>query len=353
MNVAITADVHLGGVRHPERYRALETILSQMADDAAAHLIIAGDLFDAELRDAAAFEALCRSPAGRRATVHIIPGNHDAGLSGKDIAADNVTVYTEPALVRLGGGPEFLFLPYRAETGMGAELAPWAARLKGRPWVLVAHGDYVDGPREAHPAEPGLYMPLSRRDLGACRPLCAFLGHVHKPLDGPPVWIPGSPCGLDVNETGVRRFLMFDSASGSVESRRVRGGVTWFRESFVVVPVPDEAAALRAEIVGRIAGWGLSADERAAARVRVTLSGYSADRQALRAAVLEGFRGVAFVDEQGPDLGGVRVARDELRQAIAVQVRDRLAVLERPGGPDEPDNGRILARALSLIYGGP
>ncbi len=354
MQIAITADVHLGSRQeHPERYRALEDILDQLRRENIRHLVIAGDLFDATSQNYAEFETLCQKSENRSLNFHIIPGNHDSEISEKAIVADNIKIYSEPTLLRLDTeGPDFLFLPYRPDTGMGAEIIPLASQLQGRQWVLIGHGNYADAPREVNPEEPGIYMPVSRRDLGEYKPFRVFLGHIHKQLDGPPVWYAGSPCGLNINETGARRFLVYDTGTGVVTSRKVNTDVLWFNEHFVVIPVPDEAQAIRDEIAGRIKDWELADDERPKVKVRVKLSGYSANRQALLAAVAEGFAGLSFYEGEGPDISEVSSAHDEHRQVIAEKTRQKIESCQRPKGPDEPDAGLILESALNLIYGG-
>ncbi|MCH7720116.1 MAG: hypothetical protein IH988_03880 [Planctomycetes bacterium] len=50
-------------------------------------------------------------------------------------------------------------------------------------------------------------MPLTRADLETHNPSLTLLGHIHAPYDGPPIYYPGSPCPIDMSETGLRRFL--------------------------------------------------------------------------------------------------------------------------------------------------
>lgn len=82
MRIAITADNHLADKnKYPERYAALEDILRQVKAEKVKNLFVAGDLFDKEFRNYKEFEALCKKYL--QVQLHIVPGNHDIGISEK------------------------------------------------------------------------------------------------------------------------------------------------------------------------------------------------------------------------------------------------------------------------------
>jgi DNA repair exonuclease SbcCD nuclease subunit len=352
MTVALTADLHLTTrAEHPERYRALEDILRQMAKDRIEDLVIAGDLFNEETRNYAEFEAVCRDPRHRMVRFHLIPGNHDAKLSPKSFAADNVFVVSEPEwkqfdLVSL----PMLLLPYRKEQSMGEALAAFQTRFKPGEWILVGHGDWVEGMREPNPFEPGVYMPLTRTDLEAGKPIRVILGHVHKPCDREPVHYPGSPCGLDITETGRRRFLVLDTETGAVESRPVRTDVLFFNERLVVIPVVGDEAPVRASLTSIMDGWKIDDEERKCITLRLRVNGVTTDKTRLRRIILEVTRGVRFDSEEGPDLSGVSVSDDADLAVIAESVRNRIDALPWPSGPDSPTRDEAFLHALRTIY---
>ena len=99
-----------------------------------------------------------------------------------------------------------LFLPYRHGRSMGEEIEPFANQLVDEDWLLLSHGDWSGGLRKPNPHEPGIYMPLTRKDIELYKPSCIVLGHIHIPMDLPPIHYPGSPCGLDITESGKRRY---------------------------------------------------------------------------------------------------------------------------------------------------
>lgn len=351
MKIAITADLHLTSrAQNPERFETLETLLADMRDRGVSMVVIAGDLFDASRQNYAEFEQLCRDPNYQDITIAVIPGNHDPTIDNQQIVANNLKIINEPWIRDLDGRP-FLFLPYRPGKTMGEEIEPFSDQLQPGEWILVAHGDWAGGLQIPNPAEPGVYMPLTRRDIEVYKPARVFLGHIHSPMDASPIHYVGSPCGLDISETGRRRCLLYDTNTNRVETVPLTTPVLYFNESFVIVPVPDEAAYLRAQIESRLDRWGLQPEEKARAVIRVKVAGYSADRAALRAVLQEAFADFHFYNGELPDIDRVSISDDLERHYIAEQVRASVESLEWPDGPDEPGADEILLEALHIIYG--
>ncbi len=358
MKIAITADVHLRpGGEHPERLNALRNIFEQVKADGIGVLVIAGDLFDKDVQDFKDFEALCRDH--QDVQVAVIPGNHDPALSSGMIASENVTIYDTVDLVKIGDTP-FLFVPYSEGKNMGEQIAGKKSDLdkEDGKWVLVSHGDFIGGVKERDPYEKGIYMPLYRKDLETFRPRAAFLGHIHLVADVPEnlhgkAVYPGSPCGLDISETGRRRFLVYDTADGTLESRTVDTSVLFFRESFLVIPGDDEVSRLEAGIAERIRGWELEPGESEKVQLRVEARGYACDRQGIADAFNTGFSGFSFDGETGADLDKVQLAaRDDNRAKIASET---LELIENEldwdfSAEDEPSREDVKEQVLRSIY---
>jgi len=350
LKIAITADLHLTSrTQHPERFETLENLLADLRRVEVTTLIIAGDLFDASRQNYAEFEQICRRAENRDISIVIIPGNHDPSIDGRKIDSDNLVIMDSPTRHDFDGRP-FLFLPYRAGKTMGEDIERFRDHLPKDEWVLVGHGDWAGGLSVYNPAEPGLYMPLTRTDIEAYRPARAFLGHIHLPSDTPPVHYAGSPCGLDINETGRRRCLFYDTDSDQVETHILDTPVLYFNETFIVVPVKDEAAYLREQISSRLESWGLQPKEKPKAQIRVKVGGYSADRGALRTVIDEAFGGFSFYKGQEPNLDDVSTSDDREREYIAQQVKASLEELAWPGDMDEPSADELLLEALQIIY---
>jgi len=327
-------------------------MLKQIAGEKIGTVIIAGDLFDAENRNYSEFDDVCR----RHRTVHfhLLPGNHDPGLTQRSFTAENIAVYSEPELKQFDlMSLPVLFVPYAAGQTMGETVLPFAGELEAGRWMLVGHGDRVEGTREPNPGEPGVYMPLGRGDLERFRPARVLLGHIHKPADTDPVHYCGSPFPLDINETGRRRFLVLDTETGAVETRPIHSGPIYFQETFVVLPVADEVRLIQAEIEKRIASRGLSDEEKPRVRLRVTVKGYSTDKRRLFETVRSAFDGFSFYRDEGPDLSAVFDADDTDRAEIARQLEAAVDALGFRPGPDDPDRETILLQALHTIYGAP
>ena len=348
MRIAITADAHLTSrEQYPGRFEAMEDIFRQSVEMDISQVIIAGDLFDREMINCSEFEELCQCFPGLH--LHIIPGNHDTGISGKAVICRNISVYREPETVDLED-VTILFVPYEENRIMGSSIALQEEFIKGRRWVLVGHGDYHGGIKQRNPYEPGTYMPLSSNDISRFDPWRVFLGHIHKQTDQGRVHYPGSPCGLDINETGPRRFLVLDTADGSVTPYTIATDVIYFSESFIVLPGDREIERLERDIQTRISSWGLAPGDADRVRLRVRAAGYSSDRQAVLDTLTRGFADFTWHDD-GPDLSDLNISDDRQLGAVADRTREIIEQLEWDYGDDEPGRSMIVESALRVIYG--
>lgn len=349
MKIALTADVHLG-IRedHPERYNALRDILEQLKDENIKELIIAGDLFDKDFRNYVEFEELCKDYSGIQ--LHVVPGNHDPGVSDKSIVGENISIYTSPT-IKAFGSTDFLFLPYEEKRAMGEKIAEMESELGRKQWILIAHGDYYGGVKELNPLEPGTYMPLSRKDIERFKPQNVFLGHIHKPIGWNNVYYTGSPCGLDINETGKRRFLIYDTIDGSVAYRTVATDVLYCNESFVLVPSNNEVSRLEHEIRKRIESWDFDLVDHEKVIVRVKAEGYAIDRSAVLEALEQGFENFKYYKNEGPNIDNLSASSDIQLNAIAERTLEIIGDLDWGFGGNEPEKERVIVMALSVIYG--
>lgn len=352
MRIVITADHHLTTrEKHPARYETLETILDDLCVQEIDTLIIAGDLFDAQSRNYSEFEQLCRSEKYRGLAIYVIPGNHDPTIDNTQIVAGNVYILNKPTIHEFDGRP-FLFLPYEADISMGEVLSKFDGQLPPNEWILVGHGDWAGGLSQPNPIEPGVYMPLTQRDIEIFQPARVFLGHIHLPMDASPVHYAGSPCGLDITETGRRRCLLYETRSNKVRNQEVSAPILYYDESYVVIPSADEAGYLRKQIENRLQQWALTPQEREKVRLRVRLQGYSANRATLRDVLQEAYAGFTFYKNQEPDIDQVSISDDIERHYITQQVQSSLNDLSLSTDRDDPSIDEILIAALHIIYGG-
>ena len=348
MKIAVTADVHLvpGSDGHPERLAALRDILGRLPGLEVEQLIIAGDLFDRAPQGYGEFDALCEQhPA---VTIDVIPGNHDASLADGHLVADNVTVHTQPQLVERDGR-QVLFVPYTQGAKMGEVISEFSGELEKGRWILVGHGNYGGGLSTPDPGEPGVYMPLSDRDIDHSQPALVLLGHIHLPTDQPPVHYPGSPCGLHVRETGLRRFLVVDTDDATTTSHTVHSDVIFFHERFVILPAKGEPDRLRDEISRRIAAWPLEEDLHSRVRVRVDAEGYCENREQIRDVLAAGFSQFT-VHDGGPRIDQLSVNDNLNLVKLANQIRNRVDAFDWHWGDGEPDREDVLMEAFAIVY---
>lgn len=352
MKIAITADAHLTTFeKNPERFQALEDIFRQCGEQGVQLLIIAGDLFDQSLVNYADFEALYQRAKPDDLTTIIIPGNHDHNLQAGALAGEGLLVLSEPELKPLNDSRLILFLPYQDHQSMGEAIAPFADSLFGKRWILIGHGDWFGGQKAPDPYEPGVYMTLTQPDLKRYQPELVFLGHIHLAQDDGKVFYPGSPCPLDITETGLRRFLILDTKKGEVSSHPVNSPLICFDETFLIIPGEDELGRLKSEIQARISGWGLPAkwEDRVQIRLKV-LGSSSTSRDEIKATLEDGFSDFKFYQEQPPVLDQLIFSLDQDRAEIASQIEDWVKALEWDPDPDQPDKTQVLQEALQIIY---
>lgn len=347
MNVAITADVHLSaGEDHPERYSALVNILDSLVKQDIETLIIAGDLFDKDCSNYSRFEEICRQYP--RIDIHVIPGNHDPDISRSVIVGENVRIYDSPALQKIND-LNFVFIPYSATSGMGEYLGEYRPEKR---WVLIGHGDYFGGMKQRNPYEKGTYMPLYRKDIEEFSPWRVFLGHIHKPMNIDNLYYPGSPCGIDINETGRRRYLVFNTATGHTSSKTVRTDVIYLQEKYLLIPDENEVERLRNDAEERVIAWGLDEEDRKKARIRIKTTGYTSDREAAMECLKEIYAEFSFVKDEEPDISSLHIAKDSRRNAIARRVLELIEEMDWKFGGNEPEKEKVIETALSVIYGG-
>lgn len=355
MKIAITADVHLTSMeRNPERYHALENILQQLVDLEIDHLIIAGDLFDSSCRDPAEFEGLFQTDQYSKIKVHIIPGNHDTILSRGVFIQKNIKYISEPLIIPFTKEAEFLLLPYEESKTVGEVLEERNFDLKLKNWVLVAHGVKIASSRQRNEYEKGMYMPLSGGDIKLYQPKKVFLGHTHSPMDSEIVHYPGSPCGLDVTETGIRSFLTYDTTTGNVVRVPIETDVIFFQIPLTIIPRDDEEQYIREKLLKHITDWNLDEKQLRRVKLRIKVNGYSSDREQALRTILEFLEGskIYLNENEEPDLSELKLSDDTVRADIVTTVQDRILGLEIIEGPDEPTRDDYILSAMSQIYRG-
>lgn len=346
MKFGVTADIHLASYHEtPERYHALENIMQQLKSEHIKTLLICGDLFNANFNNYADFERLAKANKGL--SIWIIPGNHDANVSSRNLVGENIKVFEEVEIIE--DGYQLVLIPYKAGKTMGELIAEKAEQLNPNRWILFSHGDYLEGLRIPNPIESGTYMPLTRTDIEHYQPAKVFLGHIHARLDGL-VNYPGSPCGIDITETGQRRFLIYDSQAQFIESREVKTDIIYQTCRMTMLPVDNEAAFIKKLIQEFKDSWEIKAEELDKTKIRVQVQGYTMNKSELNRIILDEFKDFSFYKDESPDLEMVSTVQDQNRIKIAQMVKEKIDSFVINPAPDEPDKDQVLLRSLSLIF---
>jgi len=354
MKIAITADCHLTTQsKHPERFQALANIIKQCEENDVKLLVIAGDLFDKNMPNYAEFEELIQSNRKGELTTVIIPGNHDQRLIPGALLGESLLVYSEPTLQPLNDSRKILFLPYQENITMGELIAPFANKLKDQRWILVSHGDWTAGRNTPDPYEKGLYLPLTRTDLELYKPELVFLGHIHLAQQDQNLYYPGSPCPLDISETGLRQFSILDTDRGEVTSHLVDSPLIYFDERFIMLPSENGLDLLLEEISRRIDSWDLPPDWNKKVQLRVEISGASSfDRKKILTSVKKAFAGFSYYKDKVPQLSELIYNIDPDRIEISNQVKTWIEDLDWKADQNSPSKMQILDQALKIIHGG-
>lgn len=352
MKIAITADIHLTNKKkHPERWKTFENILSDITKKNIYKIIICGDLFNDDYHNYSEFDKL--TAEYKNIDFIIIPGNHDPNISENAITGSNVTIYTEPEIISFDDSKiPFLFLPYKGKINMGEQLVSYKNELKPNKWVLISHGDWADSIQTPNPIEPGIYMPLSRKDISEHKPVLTVLGHIHKPIDNEDfnVHYVGSPCGLDITETGRRRYLILDTETFEIEKVEVNSHVIYFDETVVVYPMENEKEYWKSEIKKIKDKWNLTSDEKAKAIIRIRVKGYSSDKRELKRYFDSEFEDYPFWNNEEVNVSEVSDSDNYELLKISEKVLKRINELELVEKEEEPTRKDILYKAIERIY---
>jgi len=348
MKIAFTADLHLRNRKDtPERYRALEYILNDLSAKEINELIIAGDTFDRDFSNYSDFNDLCKRFSNIRIT--IFPGNHDTEISKKYFPPQNLEVINEPVLKQYEN-LSILILPYHPVKLMDEALAEFfSSNSLPERWILTGHGDYCTTTKDLNPYEPGIYMPLSGSAVNKFNPLAVILGHIHKPSETGRIIYPGSPCPVDINETGKRRYLTFNTSDNSIENLLVKTDIIYFNETLIAFPAENETKDICNAIDKMIKNWKLDDNEKYKVKLRLKIRGYTSNLTRLKETVIKHLkeREIALYDVDGPDLKEVNV--------ITEADEDRIAILKKTIAKInnlkiEADKEIIMEKVQKLIF---
>ncbi len=244
-----------------------------------------------------------------------------------------------------------VFIPYAENRNVGDELALLKNKIEENKWILLSHGDWLGDKLEKNSLEPGIYMPLTQRTIDNFKPKQVILGHIHRPCTiNNVITYCGSPIGLDITETGRRRFLVIDTESAAIESFTIDTDIIYYIADLIILPIKNEEEYIKDQISALIKEWNLTEKEKKKVRIRVNLSGYSANKADLKACIEAGFKDFKEYDdismmnvniaESDPDL-------NEISRLVIEYIKEEKWEKSR----NEPDINTIILKALETVYG--
>ena len=294
------ADVHLDSpLRGLEEYagapverlrlatrRAMDNVVQICLDEQVDFLLIAGDLFDTDVRDFnAALSAAAQLQKLNQAgiPVYLILGNHDSRdeMTRQVPWPGNVTLFDHrrPQTVRHAALPVALHGMSYAKRGVTQNLVPdYPPPVADCFNIGLLHTNAGGNPNHDN------YAPCQVEELVAKGYDYWALGHVHdfQVLNlHPHVVYAGNTQGRHAREPGAKGCVLVEVADGQLISLEFRETdvLRWYRETITLEPGDDEEALLQrtASALGRIAQ---SAAGRLAA-VRLRYEGRSAIHECL------------------------------------------------------------------------
>jgi exonuclease SbcD len=349
MKLAVSADLHLLSEKEtPDRYNALQNVLDLCVEQEVTYVFLAGDVFDKELQDFSDFEKLCGRKKYSGLSIYLTRGNHDVGIKDDYFTLGNLKVIERPMWLEIDNGYQLLIIPYEKERVMGEVIEKNRPKEEVEKWILVGHGDWVGGFRVKNSMEPGVYMPLTGKDILKYRPSYVFLGHIHEHMISDRVCYPGSPCSLDISETGKRHFLIFNTDDGKVTERKIDTDRIYFDETILILPGENEGEQFSTQFKKLVERWELDKSELKKVVLRLSLKGYTKDRRVLEKAVADVAEIIQMYEK--PNLDNLYISEDLEREFLIRQFKNELASLSFAKGEDEPDFESVLDSALRLVY---
>lgn len=349
MKIGITADLHLKSKNEtPERYEALEKIIDHLKNENIRDLIIAGDLFDKEFNNYSDFENICRNNSN--INFYIIRGNHDIDLKSNSFSSANIKVFDEITSQKFDN-LDFLFLPYQASETMDEILILYYKNnFKSDKWVLISHGDYLNINKSIDEYEKGYYMPLSNNVINDLKPSKVFLGHIHKSNNNDIVYYPGSPYPLDINETGKRKFIIYDTNYNKPEYIYLDLDKIFMIEELLIIPTNTEIDNAINKLNEKINNWNLTTNETEKVILRLILKGFTNDKNALVQRINNYLndKKIRLYDNNAPLDNNLNIVKDPNREFIMKRTLDKIENLTENFNYSEKND--IIEQALNLIF---
>jgi len=238
MKITILSDSHLKNKKQtPERFEAIESVISYCNQKKIYHIFFAGDTFDDNLENYSDFDDLANR--FKNLNFWLLRGNHDDNLSQHNFLANNIRVIEHPTLETIYN-KEFFLIPYAAKKYAADFIQILIQNLSpiSENKILISHCDYISIKSDINEYEQSVYMPLFRKDIEFFDKV--FLGHIHKSqiIDNK-VYYCGSSYPIASDELGERYFLVFDCEFDKVDKIPILTKEIFFSANIVLNPLQN------------------------------------------------------------------------------------------------------------------
>lgn len=279
MKIALTSDIHLDNpITTPKRFETLENILINISNQHINTMVIAGDLFDKVSSEYSAFDKLAKKYSHIK--FYIIPGNHDSFIDQRFFSQSNIYIYTSPTHLNLNN-VILLLIPYKPNISMTEVLEEHYPHNTNTPIIIISHADYIDFNKELNPYEPGIYMPITKKDVQKYNPHKIILGHIHKPIELDKIIYLGSPYPINSSETGKKRYIVLDTNTANFKSYTIDNDVIYLKINLIIFPHPDTISFLKSQITTTLSNNNIQPSEWHKLIVDITLKGYTENKNIL------------------------------------------------------------------------
>ncbi len=343
MDLLLTADIHLSAT-HPERLAALEEIVRFANTENVSYVLIAGDMFDADLEVETIKPRIRNLFSGNSFQVFVIPGNHDErAFREEDYFGDDIEVLaTRPLQTLELGGVNLVAVPFVKRGFDDLVDAVNDARIEEKLNVLLIHGTLstTEGKGSGDEAR---YLPFTPEQLVASGMDYVFAGHIHSsPIrqsfgtDDCVFVYPGSPVSITRNETGRRGAWLFNTDTESFRNIPLDSHY-YVHESIDLIP--GEAPSKLDALSERLAKTDL-----ANATILVEPTGFIEIPEAEFFESLETILADSTATDYHIDRSGVQSAKTILESGLYQEFNDKLT---QKADVDARAVRRITLRALS------
>lgn len=224
MKLILTADIHLRS-DHPERLDALKQVINRCQDEGAEYLLIAGDMFDANVEVDDIKTDIRKLFTDTGFQTFVIPGNHDrtAFREEEHFGEDIEILNQQPFTKRILDGVNLVAVPY-IEGDFEDLLDDLAdAHEDAMTNILLMHCTLAGAHGTAFGTE-SRYLPVKPEHLLQTEFDYVFAGHIHSSSSKQTVGdtieflYPGSPISITKSETGQRGIWILDNSEGELKN---------------------------------------------------------------------------------------------------------------------------------------